>query len=187
MGTLKFGQIIDLAKLDRWTAEYVLKHAAELKNMPEAGSQGKHRHFTLWQAVRFAVHTHLVMCGVPLRWAVTVVNWSEKRIAKLSRPQQRRPITYVPSGANQGWILEVVDARFARIWSQGLQLVAIRETDPPGRRGRKNAEALMDEHAIFLDTETGNEVRNPDDAACPLTDLKLDCTMLERRLAAAAG
>ena len=78
MTDLRLNDVVANARLDLWTCKYVLKHPEVLRGMPQAGSQGRHRIFTLDQATRLAFCTLIVSAGFPLKIAGTVVRHSEK-------------------------------------------------------------------------------------------------------------
>ncbi len=77
---LKLSDIVSIARLNLWTAQHILKHAEYLQGMPESGSQGLHRRFTLDQATRLSICTLLVMWGIPLKQAGAAVDFCEKEV-----------------------------------------------------------------------------------------------------------
>jgi len=80
MSDLKLNQIVLTSKLDLSTVQYVLKHPELLSGMPDAGSQGVHRRFTLPQALRLALCCQLVMSGIPLKHAGPAIDFWHKQV-----------------------------------------------------------------------------------------------------------
>ena len=120
---LKFNEVVKRARLDGQTAQYVLKHPADLSGMPTAGSQGAHRKFTHHQALRLAICTHLVKAGIPLRRAGKVAIFCEDRLKRLSGirpPYQRNQRLYYGPEAMHPWILRIIDGRYVRLWCEKL-------------------------------------------------------------------
>jgi len=117
---LKLRRIVEVAKLDAHTAQYVLKHPEYLDGMPVAGTQGAHRLFTPPQAVRLAICTHLVMCGVVLAQAGPVVDWVEKRVRMLSQLSRKDDRLY-RGDAKGDWLLEIVDSSWVTVWKNGIR------------------------------------------------------------------
>lgn len=112
---LKFSDIVKRARLHESTAQYTLKqHAGGLPGMPKAGSQGLHRQFSVPQAMRLAIGTHMVMLGIPLRAAVKVVRFCEAQVRAAFVEQFDRPVTY-QYGWSGSWGLEVFDGNLVRV------------------------------------------------------------------------
>ncbi len=70
---MKLEYVVRHARLNPATAHYVGNSGA-LRDMP-TGARGRPRVFSFGQAFKFAVATRLVMTGVPLRRAVSVVEF----------------------------------------------------------------------------------------------------------------
>ena len=174
MATSKFSDIVRRAKLDRSTAAYVLKHPENLPGMPEAGSQGLHREFSVRQAVRFAICTHLVMAGVPLKLAGNAALLCDKRRKELGSGRsvrrshsRRRPPpskaereSYQREPNEDPWVLRLEDGHWMRVW---------REDYRGGFAG----------HDECVDISTGEWELMPGEA---FTVFELNLTLLEWRL-----
>lgn len=113
MRELKFAEVVERAGVDAQTAQYALKHPAHLPGMPEAGSQGCHRTFTLRQAMQLAICTLLMKAGVPLRDAGALVRHCEEQAARSARGQ--KGLVY-EAKQDQFWHLDILDARYAICW-----------------------------------------------------------------------
>ena len=110
--SLKFSDIVEHARLEKWTAQHVLKHAG-LPHLPRAGSQGVHREFSLPQATRFALATQLVMGGVPVKFTARVVSFCEKQVmARMGASLANKTLYESP---NNFWLLEIYDNRFVEV------------------------------------------------------------------------
>lgn len=167
---LKLKLIVEVAKLDLWTTQYVLKKSTLIGGLPEGGSQGKHRLFTIEQAVRLAVHTHLVMGGVILEPAVEAVKYCNQIVKQFTA---NRAVSYQLVNPEHRWLISVVDSRYVNIWSEHLRSKAKLLREGTGKQ------LTLDIEQEYYDTKTGevdfdNEV--------PLTRFTLDATMLENRL-----
>ncbi len=110
---LKFSEIVARARLDSQTAQYVLKHPLDLTGMPEAGSQGRHRVFSLPQAVRLALCTQLVKAGIALRVAGKVVDCCEKETVE-KRGSRKRGLRRYQTRRGYEWVLWILDGEFMR-------------------------------------------------------------------------
>lgn len=159
-GELKFSDILKRGRLDESTAQYALK-SEELKKMPKAGRQGLHRKFSVSQAVRLSVCTHLTMLGVPLRKAAKVVRFCEYQVRATNVDHFDRPLSYERS-YNVPWILEIYDGRFVRVWCGDL------DDDYPARW-------------TYLDLKNGRTVKMKH-APDALVSVEFDLTKLERMI-----
>ncbi len=163
MKRLKFSKVVKRARLDVSTAQYALKHPEYLKGMPKAGSQGSHREFSLQQAVRLAICTHMTMAGVPLKHAGKIVDFCEHQI-RCDQPELfGRRVTYRRIDFSE-WAVEVLDATMVRVWSEGLR------------------KYVGDPTWAYLDLDSGR-VKRTQGKAEELVRVELNLTELERKLA----
>jgi hypothetical protein len=116
---LKLNEIVSRGRLKLSTVQYALKHPDLLPDMPEAGSQGRHRMFTVQQAMRLAICTRLVMAGVPLADAALVVQISERRARTLLGIGIKQPLRYGDQPGKHPWTLRVFDGQHFQVWQQG--------------------------------------------------------------------
>lgn len=116
---LKLADILSRARLDESTAKYVLRNDY-LADMPRAGKQGRHREFTLDQAIRLSICTELVGWGVPLVNAAKALDYCIKIFNAWPRPRTAGP-RYLFDDA-QGFIIEVVDHAFLTLDRKGAEL-----------------------------------------------------------------
>ncbi len=77
---LKFDTVVRSGRLNLSTARYVLQSPEHLPGMPEAGTPGRHRRFTIEQAIRLCVCAHLQGAGVPMQQAGTAVIYLAQRL-----------------------------------------------------------------------------------------------------------
>ena len=118
---LKFRDVIQRGRLDPDRAQYVLKHFPLA--MPEAGSQGRHRVFTVPQAVQLAIATHLVGGGIPVKLVGPMVSYCERTVRKARTSQKARTressaILLYDARDGEHWFLEIRDGRWALCWQQ---------------------------------------------------------------------
>jgi hypothetical protein len=113
---LKYSDVIERVGLHDRTAKYVLAQEGLLTGMPEAAGQGKHREFTVQQAMRLSICTTLVMVGIPLRAAARVASFCEQQVRSQTPKLFRRPVTYGRESFSEPWELEVIGARYVRVW-----------------------------------------------------------------------
>lgn len=112
---LKLSEIQNRARLNPSTVKYVLQNPEIVAGMPEAGSQGVHRRFTVAQAERLAVVTRLVMVGVPLRDAATTIRFIEKRIANVEREFREENEHAGKFVESTPWKLLIIDGDYLRL------------------------------------------------------------------------
>lgn len=77
---LKFDTVVRSGRLNVSTARYVLQSPEFLPGMPGAGSPGRHRRFTIEQAIRLCVCAHLQGAGVPMQQAGAAVVYLAQRL-----------------------------------------------------------------------------------------------------------
>jgi len=171
MDMLKFNDIVTRAELNGSTAAYALKHPEHLAGMPEAGSQGRHREFSVRQAVRLSICVHLVMAGVSLTLAGKAAALCDKRRKELGsgRPVRRGASRRAPTPTKEEresylrepnedpWILRLQDGHWMRVW---------RDDYRGGFAG----------HGEFVDIRTGEWESMPGDR---FTVFELNLSMLE--------
>ena len=116
--TLKIADIVERTSIDRWTAQYVLKHPDALPGMPKAGSQGVHRVFSIEQALRLAICTELVKGGLALEAAGKAVVNCEKRFRDWGKGENRKKQMFKGS-INNPWIIEVLDHEYVLLRKSG--------------------------------------------------------------------
>lgn len=117
--TIKFTDVIKRAQIDRSSAQHALKHPEHLLGMPEAGTQGVHRMFSLEQAMALAICVHMLKIGVPLARAGQIVEFCRKRIKRFAAPADRKSRPY-RSEILDPWKLTVLDQRYVRLWREQL-------------------------------------------------------------------
>lgn len=156
---LKLRDVVNRARLDLWTAQHVLKHAG-LPGMPDAGSQGKHRVFSLDQAMRFALATQLVMGGVPVKFTAGVVDYCERHVKSQTTGWKKgKPLYESPEN---DWNLEIWDCRYVEV------------------QRRKEA-GMIDDDSFFLFAE-GRMVDMFRDVDSPISMHAVHLSKLEREL-----
>lgn len=117
---LKLNDIVSRGRLKLSTVQYALKNPDLLPDMPEAGSQGRHRTFTVQQAMRLATCVRLVMAGVPLAGAAQVVQVGERRTRTLLGIGSKQPLLFGSQGDNKNpWMLRAFDGQYFQIWQSG--------------------------------------------------------------------
>ncbi len=117
---MKLSDIVGRGRLKLSTVQYALKHPDLLPDMPEAGSQGRHRTFTVQQAMRLAICTRLVMAGVPLADAAQVVQISERRARTLLGIGIKQPLLLSSQGDRKSpWMLRAYDGQYFQVWQFG--------------------------------------------------------------------
>lgn len=127
---LRFRGVIQRGRLDPDRAQYVLKHLPLA--MPKAGSQGRHRVFTIRQAVRLAIATHLVGGGVPVKMVGRLVLFCERIVRERTRHKAKtktsREFSLYDAPDGEHWFVEVRDGRRA---SCRQQVQVKQHEDPP--------------------------------------------------------
>jgi hypothetical protein len=112
-----FQRIIERARLDPNTAQYVLRDPEILSGMPSSGGRRK---FNLRQAVQLAVCTYLVKVNVPLARAAKITLWCEQKATKYAKAKAGRRKGLYVAEATDPWTLRVVDHRRVRLWRDKL-------------------------------------------------------------------
>ncbi len=87
--------------------------AAIVGGLPEAGSQGKHRQFSVTQAVRLAIHTQLVMSGMILDVAVKAMKYCDGIVKSFTKPQQQ--ISYILDNPQYKWLVTIQESRYVNL------------------------------------------------------------------------
>ena len=113
---IKLNDIIKKNRLKLSTAQYVLKNPELLPGLPATGSQGRHREFSIQQALRLGTCCHLVMLGLPLRRAAKVLKFIEHQIRTTQPKNFGRRLTYMRGDFTEPWTVELFDCRFVRVW-----------------------------------------------------------------------
>jgi len=164
---LKFGEIVKRARLDADRTHYILKRLA---GMPKAGSQGVHRIFTLRQALRLAICTHLISAGATLSRANSLVAYCEKRAREVDSQHEisQKGFQYLAPGGLH-WFLDILDGRFAKCWRSPL-------SDMSGQPIRIEFAT----REFYFDIENDNIVNQIED---PIMVQRIDLTSLETCLA----
>ncbi len=116
---LKFDTVVRCGRLTVSTARYVLQSREHLPGMPEAGSPGRHRRFTMEQAIRLCVCAHLQSAGVPMQQAGSAVVYLAERLEKSEKLFANAPI----AAKTEPWIIRLWDS--ARIRLDGGNAFAI--------------------------------------------------------------
>lgn len=157
--SLKLDDIVRYGKVDRSTARYVLQFPGILPGMPATGSSGKHRTFTIRQALNLAICAHLQMAGVPLREAAAALQWIQKQLVARGLGDQGLP----PHDGKTSWILTIEDHDFLML-SGGARLRI-----PAGRK------------TYSISSETIETKHRP-----PVAVYRLDLTFLRQCLSVAS-
>lgn len=116
---LKLNDIVQRGRLKLSTVQYSLKHPELLPGLPESGAKGRHRVFSVQQAMRLATCTHLVMAGVPLATAGQVVLECERSARSLQRTDRKKPLSYCEPLGRDPWFLRVFDSQYFQVWQRG--------------------------------------------------------------------
>ena len=127
---LKFRDVIQRGRLDADRTQYALKHLPLA--MPEAGSQGRHRVFTVRQAVQLAIATNLVGGGIPVKLVGPVVSYCERTVRKARTSQKARTkassaMLLYDARDGEHWFLEIRDGRWALCWQQVKEKQEVQE------------------------------------------------------------
>lgn len=161
--TLHFKDLLQVAEVDEWTAQHVLRSPGVLSDMPKAEGRGNHRRFTLRQAVRLSLCSLLVKSGgLPLDVAGKVVAYVEKEIRAFTFTRRENELLFDNKRDPNTWRLTIERARYARLWHETLQ----------GDNDFFDPEE-------FLDTETGKKAEY---RPTGIVQCVVDMTELERAL-----
>ena len=176
---LKFRDVIHRGRLDPDRVQYVLKNLPLA--MPEAGSQGRHRVFTVRQAVQLVIATHLAGGGIPVKFVGPLVSYCERTVRKAGTSQKARTkassaMLFYHARDGEHWFLEIRDGRWALCWQQVQEKQEKQEKDPqpkgiriPFRTARPYFEIPGDQTAV----------KSP----APLMQQLVDLTELEAAMA----
>lgn len=164
MLALKFGEVVERGRLNVHSAQHVLKHADRELGLPESGSQGVHRRFTLQQATRLAMAAKLIGGWVRLDGAARTVLYCEQRVRNLSRakPNDERLYKRTPSDP---WRLHVLDERYAQAWCYGIW--------------RRRTPVDWADWFVIVNGGRADELKCPK----PITRFEVNLTLLESALA----
>lgn len=162
---LKLGDIVERARLNRHTAQHVLKYGDADLGLPKGEDRGIHRTFSLKQARRLAIASKLVAGWVKLDGAVRAVRYCEDRVREFI-PRDGVADELFVRPVTDPWYLHVYDERFAKLWCKGVW---------------QKAKPLTAD--VWLDIESGRRVWG-ETLEDPVGWYVLDLTLLERRLRA---
>jgi len=114
MKTMKYDEVVKRAKLNRSTAQYVLKSEKISGLPPTPGVKGRHRVFSPSQAVRLALATRLAMAGIKIDVVKKIVDYCYTQlkrytVGKGAFPDERR------FRRNRKWTLQIIDDEFVRL------------------------------------------------------------------------
>ena len=173
---LKFRDVIHRGRLDPDRVQYVLKHLSLA--MPEAGSQGRHRVFTVRQAVQLVIATHLAGGGIPVKFVGPLVSYCERTVRKARTSQKARTkassaMLFYHARDGEHWFLEIRDGRWALCWQQ------VQEKQEKGPRAKGIRIPFRTARAYFEIRGDQTAVKSP----VPLIRQLLDLTELEAAIA----
>jgi hypothetical protein len=121
---LKLDEVVKYGRLDRSTVRYVLQSSHHLSGMPKAGSPGRHRQFTVDQAVKLALCAHLQCAGVPLKHAGEIWKYLQRELKKETFARE-----FPPERSLAPWILTIWDGVYLKLDCGGEKRI-------PARNGR---------------------------------------------------
>lgn len=144
---MKFGDLVQSARLQPKTAQYVLRTKGGLTGMPKAGTQGSHRDFSLRQAFQLALCTRLVMAGIAIPKAAKVVTYCEKLIPRMGPTKSKNGLLY-SSSQSDPWLLRILEDRYCQLWRDryGEENDLSSETDHFDLSTGKTVSMDLDEH-----------------------------------------
>jgi hypothetical protein len=119
----KYGTIVDRCRLKETTARYAAANGLGGR-IPEGGKQGRHREFSLEEAMWLALNTHLIMGGASLSqamWmAVETFNSVRRDVPLINHAFS----FYGTTTPNEPWIVEIIEHSWFRCFRN------IRTTEP---------------------------------------------------------
>ncbi len=149
---LKLKDVVERGKLHATTASYILSRPELFPGMPPAGSRGMQREFSLRQATRLTIGTHLVRAGFSIEDSYLIVHYAEETVQRNQRRLQDPDGNDVLFSKEKGafpepWKLTVADEDHVSVYRQGA-----------------NPDILLPDEYFNFRTQTDDDEYRSDDA-----------------------